>query len=307
MGWLTAAIVTYALYSILPAIIFWPVIIAFIAFLWRFTSTGMSVRQKIAISTWSAQSDSNIYTKLEIDCTNLLKYIKKYRDTTGKKVTATHVISKAVAHTIKTMPRFNGRILWGRYLPKKTADISILATVEGGDNLVGVTISDLDNKSMDAFIDEMTAHVTKLRAGKDKDFNKSVNLARLLPTFLLRPVVHMGGFLASAVGLDLSAVGIKRFPFGTVVVTNMGSMGIDEAYAPFSPFFHTPCVILVGAISDKVVAHEGEIVIRPRMNLNVTLDHRYLDGFQAAKLGKLIRKYVEDPETLEAISDKKSQ
>ena len=80
---------------------------------------------------------------------------------------------------------------------------------------------------------------------------------------------------------------------GTFTISNIGMFGIDT----FSPIINQPELAILGvnAIVDRVVAVNGEIVIRPMMNLSLTVDHRVIDGGMAAHFLKRFRDIAENP------------
>jgi pyruvate dehydrogenase E2 component (dihydrolipoamide acetyltransferase) len=80
---------------------------------------------------------------------------------------------------------------------------------------------------------------------------------------------------------------------GTFTVTNLGMYGIDA----FTPIINLPeCAILgVGRIVSKPAVHNGEITPRHRMALNLTFDHRVVDGAPAARFLNTVREFVERP------------
>ena len=45
------------------------------------------------------------------------------------------------------------------------------------------------------------------------------------------PVTQILSYLSS-IGLSLKMVGLKRFEFGSCVITNVGSVGIENSFAP---------------------------------------------------------------------------
>ena len=65
----------------------------------------------------------------------------------------------------------------------------------------------------------------------------------------------------------------------------------------FSPIINQPEVAILGvnAIEDKPVALNGEIVIRPMMNLSLTADHRVIDGSVAAQFLQRVKVLLENP------------
>ena len=77
----------------------------------------------------------------------------------------------------------------------------------------------------------------------------------------------------------------------TFTITNLGMMGIEN----FSPIINLPEVAILGVnkIIDTPVAEDGQIVIRPKMNLNLVADHRVIDGAYAAKCLSRIKELME--------------
>ena len=83
---------------------------------------------------------------------------------------------------------------------------------------------------------------------------------------------------------------------GTFTITNLGMFGIES----FSPIINQPEVAILGVntMEDKVVVVNGEICVRPIMNLSLTADHRVVDGSVAAQFMQRIKKLMENPALL---------
>jgi len=80
---------------------------------------------------------------------------------------------------------------------------------------------------------------------------------------------------------------------GTFTITNLGAYGIST----FSPIINQPELAILGvnAIVETPVVVNGEIVIKPLMNLSLTADHRVIDGLLAAKFLQRVAEYLENP------------
>jgi 2-oxoglutarate dehydrogenase E2 component (dihydrolipoamide succinyltransferase) len=83
---------------------------------------------------------------------------------------------------------------------------------------------------------------------------------------------------------------------GTFTITNGGVYGSLLS----TPIINPPqCGVLgMHSIQDRPVVENGEIVIRPIMNLALSYDHRLIDGREAVGFLKLIKEYIEDPSEL---------
>jgi pyruvate dehydrogenase E2 component (dihydrolipoamide acetyltransferase) len=79
----------------------------------------------------------------------------------------------------------------------------------------------------------------------------------------------------------------------TFTISNIGMYGITS----FNPIINMPssAILGVGATIDRVVPRDGDIVVRPIMEMCLTLDHRVVDGTPAAKFMKDLKILLENP------------
>ena len=80
---------------------------------------------------------------------------------------------------------------------------------------------------------------------------------------------------------------------GTFTITNLGMYGVES----FTPIINQPEVAILGVntMEDKVVVRNGEMCIRPIMNLSLTADHRVVDGSVAAQFLQRVKSLMENP------------
>ena len=254
-----------------------------------------STRRKLAIATWDGPREGNIHGKVVVDTEELHAFVDHLRATTDERVSITHVVGKACADAIARHPSMNGRILFGKFVPFDTIDIGYLVVLEGGADLSLVKIERANEKSVLEIAAELRERATKLREGKDEDFKQTQSTIKRIPMFLLRRMVRIIGWLASVWGADIPAMGVKKFPFGSCMITSVGMFGLDEAYAPFTPFAHVPLLVLVGASKPRAVVVDGEIVVRRQLSLTATLDHRFVDGMEGARMTMACRDILQRP------------
>jgi len=67
-----------------------------------------------------------------------------------------------------------------------------------------------------------------------------------------------------------------------------------------TPILNEPeaAILAVGAIEDRPVVRDGQIVIRPIMTYSLTFDHRVINGFGGEQFLRTIRRFVENPSLL---------
>jgi hypothetical protein len=51
-------------------------------------------------------------------------------------------------------------------------------------------------------------------------------------------LVEITGYIAFAMGISVQSIGLKAELSGHMILTNVGTMKIREAIAPFAPFGH---------------------------------------------------------------------
>ena len=98
---------------------------------------------------------------------------------------------------------------------------------------------------------------------------------------------------------SIKALGVKASPFGSAMITSIGMFGIPQGFAPLARFYGMPLLVLVGEITDKPMAIDGQVVVRPVISLTATIDHRYADGWHISQLLKPFKAYLADPASFE--------
>jgi len=207
----------------------------------------------------------------------------------------THVVIKAVGLALKAAPSINGRLLFGRFIPHKTVDVGCLVAIDDGRDLANAKITNVDKRSIEDISDVLKEKAEKLRQGKDTDFKSITTTLKTFPVFVLRYLMYIGGFFSSSLGLDIPFLGVRSFPFGSCLITSVGMMGLDFAFVPQTPFARVPVLVMIGAVTKKPVVEYDKIVIREVITITATLDHRYLDGAQAAIIAKTCKEAISNP------------
>jgi pyruvate dehydrogenase E2 component (dihydrolipoamide acetyltransferase) len=80
---------------------------------------------------------------------------------------------------------------------------------------------------------------------------------------------------------------------GTFTISNLGMFGVEQFIAVLNP--PQAAILAVGAIDERPVAENGELVVRPMMSLTLTCDHRAVDGAKAAEFLREVKTLLEEP------------
>lgn len=84
-----------------------------------------------------------------------------------------------------------------------------------------------------------------------------------------------------------------EFSGGTFTVSNLGPFGVDTFIAIVTA--PQAAALAVGSSEQRAVVVDGEIVIRDRMNITISADHRVTDGAEAAQFVGEVRRLLQNP------------
>ncbi len=83
---------------------------------------------------------------------------------------------------------------------------------------------------------------------------------------------------------------------GTFTISNLGMYGIDSFTAIINP--PQAAILAVGAVKERIVPVNGQPAIRPMMSLNLSCDHRVVDGARGAQFLATVAELINDPSGL---------
>lgn len=269
-----------------------------------------SVWRKIAMATWRPRKDPIIWATMDIEASRLLEYLRQVREATGQHVTAMDLVGRAAGKVIEALPGLNGRVVFGSFLPSPTVDCFFVVSLRtdlvsgveaAGTDLSGTVVRRVNEKPPWVIAKELADHVARIRHDQDPQFKQSKAMVKGLPPLLLRPVMDAMGFVTESLQLPIPFLGLEARPYGSILVSNVGTYGLDTAAAPWPTFCHVPLGIMIGAVTDKVLALGGQPVVRPVLPLSIGVDHRFVDGYQAATMAGTFRAYLADPAAFDPV------
>ncbi len=199
----------------------------------------------------------------DVDVTRLEHLRRRHKEAVEKldgRLTLTVFAVKAAAAALKKFPQFNVSldVENGRIIRKKYIHIGV--ATDTGDGLVVPVLRNADQKNMVDIAVELSELVGKARARK---------------------------------------IGLEELQGGTFTITNMGAAG---GRGHFSPIINFPeaAILGMGAARLKPVFKETDddapkIAARLILPVVLTIDHRVLDGVDAARFLEYLRNALEDP------------
>ena len=268
----------------------------------------LSMFRTMAAVSWDPPRDPTIYGGHEVDAEALMAYLADLRARTGVHVTATHAVVRAFAVTLARNPGLNCTIRRGRLWQRSHVDLFCQVAVPDasgkqdsqGADLSGVMLRQADQLSTVGIAMELRRKAERIRAKDDPMLAATKKNLSWMPPWLMGHAIRAASYLSHDWGLDLRWAGIPIDPFGSLMITSLGMLGVTSAYAPMFPSAKGLGAVLVGQAHKAPMVIDDEVVARMMLPVMVTLDHRVVDGFQASVLARDARALLESPETLDA-------
>jgi len=249
--------------------------------------------RKTTYGTWTVPGDSQAYCIQTVDVAPALKLINESHE----KITLTHLVGVVVGKITEEFPEINRIIRFGNFYQR--SDISVFFQVsvdQEGRDLTGYTVRNINQKSYSDVAREMRESVARIKTGDDFQYKKIKKTMGFIPTILTPLIIKIYGNILYNLNIWTKFFGAPQDAFGSVMITNIGGLGLQTALAPLVPYSRVPVILTMGKVYDKVVAKNGEIVIQKSMDCGWTLDHRLIDGVVGAKIAERFEDLLANPE-----------
>ncbi len=213
----------------------------------------------------SLHTAAQLTTTCDIDMSELIRIRNSFmakEEEIGVRISFTDLLVFILSRVLKEQPRMNSSLIDNRVILWEDINIGVAVAVELSEMETGLIVPvtrNTDQKSLLTISREIKALTKRARA------------MQLLPD-------DLGG--------------------GTFTITNFGVFGVG--YSITTPVINQPeaAILGTGAVVDRAVVREGQIVVRPIMPLSLTFDHRLLDGAPIGKFFKRLQELLENPNLL---------
>ena len=256
--------------------------------------------RKLAIAIYKQPVDSRIYGIFDADVTHIVDYIKEQRKK-GHKLTITHFITAAVARTLyEDLPDINCFVRRGHVVFRKDADVFVTVSVGKGKDMSGLIVRKAQDLSVGEISEIISKEAQKKREGKESGAFASKGIISKIPWPFRRMIFVFIKWWIFDLGLPFPFLKIPADPFGSIMITNIGTFGLSYGMVALFPIGKIPAVITMGKIEDKPVVIDGEIKIRKMLPLTGTFDHRIVDGAQGGALANGVVRRLKNPGELDS-------
>jgi pyruvate/2-oxoglutarate dehydrogenase complex dihydrolipoamide acyltransferase (E2) component len=254
--------------------------------------------RKVASAIYLKPTDSKIYGTVDIDVTELEKFISAKRKE-GVKTTLTYIMTLIIGRAIgQEVPELNTFVKRGNITRRDQVDATVSVLMQGGE-MGSVKVEHADQLTVAELSQEIGKKIAESRKGNENDAMQSKNLLSSIPWPFRTWLFKFYKLITIGWGISLPGVGLSANSFGSYVVSNIGSVGLDTGYGALLPSANVSVVMILGTVQKKPVVINDEIVIRKILKLSATLDHRVVDGSHGGKMFRVIKQLVKNPQLLE--------
>jgi pyruvate dehydrogenase E2 component (dihydrolipoamide acetyltransferase) len=134
--------------------------------------------------------------------------------------------------------------------------------------------------------EEIRGKASKSRGGREIKAAKNKYVLNRIPWPLRRPIFRLLKWITVDMGIEIKALGLSAHSFGSFVVSDIGTFGLNTGMTALMPAAKIPCVIVLGKVETG------------------TFDHRIVDGMQIGKLARGIKRNFRKPEWLDQVPEK---
>lgn len=198
----------------------------------------------------------HLYFTDSIDTSNLTKFRKELNETQDTKIAVSDLLILAASKALTKFPGINSSLVGDKIITYKSTNVGM--AVAGNNGLVVPVVKNAQEKTLTAIAQETRDLVGRAKEGK------------------------------------LTA---DEYTGGTFSISNLGMFGIEN----FTAIINPPEAAILSVSSVKktpvVVEEDGEdkIVIRPMMKVQLSVDHRIIDGLLAAQFVGYMKELLENP------------
>ena len=246
------------------------------------------------------RSDAQNHFEDEIDITNVESYLRKKHLEGYSDLGFLHLFIAAYVRAIAQRPAIN-RFVAGQHVFSRPDVVAVMPvkkemSIHSPDTMIKIHFDQRDTALQ---VYEKFEAVYRDAISRDNDFDKLARRLMKLPRFLLRFIVNIVR-VADYFGLMPKPL-LKVSPFhGSVIITSMGSLGINAIYHHLYNFGNLPVYLSYGKKYTKTTfSEDGSAERRHYITFRAVLDERICDGYYYASAFKIMKRYLLHPELLD--------
>ncbi len=244
--------------------------------------------------------DAQNHFEDELDITNIEKYVSEKRAEGHTDFSFLHVFLAAYVRAISQRPAIN-RFLSGQHIYARPDVLAAVVVkkemaIHSPDTIIKIHFNQTDT-ALTVYEKFEQVYAEALKG--DTKFDKLTAKLQKMPRFLLRATVSLLRFLDYYGLMPKWLLDISPF-HGSVIITSMGSLGINAIFHHLYDFGNLPVFLSYGKKYTKVLFDDNGAPEKHRfITFRAVLDERICDGYYYASGFKIMKRYLLHPELLD--------
>ncbi|MBK8557647.1 MAG: 2-oxo acid dehydrogenase subunit E2 [Lewinellaceae bacterium] len=253
----------------------------------------------VAAALYRRPVDSKIFGSVELDVTELEAYVQRKRKE-GLKITFTHLFTLAVARALREeVPELNCYIRRGKTIHREQVDATVSVLMEKGSEMSSIAVPNADQMTLQELVLFFQTSVQAARQGEENATMRKKKLIAAIPWPFRAWILNLIRKLTNEWGISLPGLGLSANSFGSFILSNIGSIGLEMGYPALFPSANFAFVLIMGGLSTKPAVVNDTIVPRRMLQLGAALDHRVVDAIHGGRLFNYLKKALQHPEVFE--------
>ena len=246
--------------------------------------------------------DNQAFFTFKIDLTNLNAYLaKKNADIPEYKYNMFQCVAAAALKTIFLRSKLSIFIHNRKMYRRNEVSAAFTVKQEFADN-GGEVLAFLHAKpewTIDDVHNEIHRQLLKLKTKGYADESTSIiDKLNKAPKWITRPLIS-GICRLEKIGLIPPAM-VETDPYhSSIVLANLGSIGLPNGYHHLTNWGTTSMFLLIGTIGRLPFYENDTVTFRDGVEIGFTVDERIADGFYFARSIKMLQLFLDQPELLE--------
>lgn len=246
------------------------------------------------------RADAQNHFEDELDITNIEKYLDKKHAEGYTGMGFLHLFIAAYVRAVSQRPAIN-RFVAGQHVFARPDVLAVMTvkkemSIDSPDTTLKVHF---DQRDTAVTVYEKFESVLDVAVNTDNDFDKVARKLMKIPRLFLRFCVGALRFLDYFGLLPKALLDVSPF-HGSVIITSMGSLGINAIYHHLYDFGNLPVFLSYGKKYTKTVfGDDGVAEKRHFISFRAVLDERICDGYYYASGFKIMKRYLLHPELLD--------
>ena len=248
------------------------------------------------------RNDSSNYLSERIEITETDRFLREKRIAGYQGMGMLHLFIAAYIRTVSQYPGINrfisGQRIFARNNVEFVMTVKKALSVKSGETSIKVAFSPA--ATIDDVYKKLELEIQKVKedaetSGTDKAAGAFMKLPRLILMGAIRVLEIMDYFGL----LPKSLVAVSPF-HGTIVVTDLGSIGLPALHHHLYNFGNVPVFVAFGAKYKRWETNsKGTVDENKYIDYNIVLDERICDGFYFSQAHKLLKSVLKNPRVLE--------